>query len=216
VLLLMLAYLLLSLIHERFASFAAVPVAIASAGAIEAVRAPLARLRPPAIRTLGWVTATLAVSVGFTVSGGVVAAAGAKPEATLSEQCDLPAAAAHLDKLAGGEPATVLALIDVGPELLYRSAVSVVSGPYHRNVDGILDEQRFFASTDFEVSRTIANERRAAFVLVCGSRTESGYYHADDPDLSLYEALIDGDPPPWLAPVASTDDGPYHLFAVAD
>jgi asparagine N-glycosylation enzyme membrane subunit Stt3 len=209
-----LAYVALSLLHLRFSSFAAVPVAIAGAGAIEAVRAPLGRWRRPAVRTLGWVTATLVISVGFTVSGGVVVAAGEESASLPNEQCDLASVGARLDRLAPHDSPIVLAMIDIGPELLYRSNASVVSGPYHRNASGILDEQRFFASTNFEVSRAIAVERDVAFVLVCGSETEARYYRAEDPGRSLYEALIEAGPPSWLSPLDPDGKGTYRLFAV--
>src|SRR3546814_9292280 len=57
--------------------------------------------------------------------------------------CKVREVAAYLDSDAGwgSQPQTVLAFMDVGPELLYRTRHRVIGTPYHRNGDGIRSEE---------------------------------------------------------------------------
>src|SRR3546814_4571546 len=76
--------------------------------------------------------------------------------------CKVREVAAYLDSDAGwgSQPQTVLAFMDVGPELLYRTRHRVIGTPYHRNGDGIFDGYRILATTDFDAARAAVDERR--------------------------------------------------------
>ena len=99
----------------------------------------------------------------------------------------------------------VLAHIDYGPEILYRSDARVVAAPYHRNVEGILDARRFMLAGESEAAR-IASDREIDLVFVCPSR-DRGYLGsaADEPE-SMYSLLVSGVRPGWLQPLDTPDD----------
>ncbi len=67
--------------------------------------------------------------------------------------------------LSEGGNVAVLAVRDQGPMVRYWSGRPVVAGPYHRNMEGILDTMRAFTArtrSDFE---KIASERRIQYVV---------------------------------------------------
>jgi asparagine N-glycosylation enzyme membrane subunit Stt3 len=210
-------YFTLSLMALRFASFAGVLVAVVSAEAIGLVRDWLGRVPGSIWRKAAWIGATLTLSVGFTVGGGVVAAANVDPATVNASSvlgCSREAYAA-LD--AASEPGDVVfAHINLGPEILYRTHASVVAGPYHRNDDGILDLHAFFASADEGVSRGIAEERGGRFVLFCELGTTTDLYAAEPPAMSLHDLLRDDRAPSWLTLVARGDgETPFRLYEIA-
>ncbi|MEM1058446.1 MAG: hypothetical protein AAGK14_04290 [Verrucomicrobiota bacterium] len=105
------------------------------------------------------------------------------------------------------EPATIMAFINIGPELLYRTPLSVVSTPYHRNNAGILDEWTFFTRPpgEYAAARQIARERGVGYVLVRPFHPEERAYYAYQPGrepTALWGALAEGRPPVWLEEVA--------------
>src|SRR3546814_7177911 len=73
-------------------------------------------------------------------------------------------------------PQTVLAFMDIGPELLYRTRHRVIGTPYHRNGDGIFDGHRILASPDLAAARALIEQRRIDLVLLCPSPVERGFY----------------------------------------
>jgi len=193
------SYVLLSLMHLRFASFAGVLIAIVSAGVLGGLRDWLRTMPASIWRRAAWVGATIGLSVGFTVGGGVVAAAGAEVEPDTPLGCSRAAYDA-LDA-AGDASDVTFAHINVGPEILYRTGVAVVAGPYHRNDEGILDLHAFFSATDDEVSRQLAAERGGRFVLVCEIGTGTDVYAAEPPGVGLHARLLAGDAPAWLSEI---------------
>src|SRR3546814_13233325 len=92
--------------------------------------------------------------------------------------CKVREVASYLDSDAGwgSQPQTVLAFMDVGPELLYRTRPRVIGTPYHRNGDGIFDGYRILASTDFESASAAVDERPPDPALPCRSPAERALY----------------------------------------
>lgn len=87
------------------------------------------------------------------------------------------------------EPAhVVLALMDFGPELLYRTPHSVIATPYHRN-PGIVAAHRILTSTT-EEARDEIEARGIDWILLCPGRDE-GFFGSADPE-SLYNRLVGG------------------------
>ncbi|MDA0352655.1 MAG: hypothetical protein O3A10_10665 [Chloroflexi bacterium] len=198
------AYLALSLVYLRFASFAGVLIAVVSAEALGLLRDWLRTMPASVWRRAAWVGATLGLSVGFTFGGGVVSAAGsADTEASSALGCSRAAYDALDAIVESGD--VVFAHLDLGPEILYRTDASVVAGPYHRNDRGILDLHEFFSSTDPEVSREVAAERGGRFVLYCQIGAEEALYASGDGSPSLYDRLVTATPPSWLHLIAGED-----------
>lgn len=98
-------------------------------------------------------------------------------------------------------PQTVLAFMDIGPELLYRTRHRVIGTPYHRNGDGIFDGHRILASPDLAAARALIEQRRIDLVLLCQSPVERGFYAPAGDGENLYRRLDRGTPPAWLEAV---------------
>jgi len=117
--------------------------------------------------------------------------------------------------IVGRDPKTILALIDFGPELLYRTRHSVLSIPNHRPQPGFAAGYRIMTATDFAVSRRLLNENGVGLVAICEGSAESWFYDQEPGGRTLYRALSEDAPPPFLTPIPLPDDtGGFRLFAV--
>ena len=63
------------------------------------------------------------------------------------------------------EPVTIMAVWDQGPMVSYWSGRPVVAGPYHRNMQGILDTMLAYTAGDEASFGKIAGERRVRYVI---------------------------------------------------
>ncbi len=165
-------------------------------------------------------TAALVVFCGaFTVLGLVLmrvegSASGAS--ATVPA-CRLSGIARFLDDPAGWGSATrtVLAPVDFGPELLYRTRHRMVATPYHRNRQGmgILASHLIMSAPTEEAARELVEERRIDLILLCPS---GGFFRPGKETPSLYGKLLDHRVPPWLREVTLPDGlaGRFLLFEV--
>jgi hypothetical protein len=118
--------------------------------------------------------------------------------------CQIREVAAFLesDPRWSASPQTVLAFMDIGPELLYRTRHEVVGTPYHRNGAGIFDGYSILATNDLPAARTLVDARGVDLVLLCQSPSERAFYTTPDGEENLYTRLDRRQPPSWLEPVA--------------
>jgi hypothetical protein len=132
---------------------------------------------PGARRTMARGLSTVGLAAGPLVLGAAVMAAGGesgmsarRAASTQVERCPADALVSALNDPAvlGDRPRTVLAHVDLGPLLLYRTADSVVATPYHRNWQGILDWQRVMTTRDPDEARHIIMARGIDVVVACG------------------------------------------------
>lgn len=163
-------------------------------------------------------TALLLTSGGFVAGGYLLSLWARASDATADPECRIPRIAPVLNDPSGlgAAPLTIAALIDHGPELLYRTPHSVVGAPYHRNGSGILDSYRVFAAPSEEESRKIVTRRGIGLLLVCPTRAERQYFAQETGESNLYARLVEGKPPVWLAEVpveAEKADG-FRLYRV--
>ena len=116
----------------------------------------------------------------------------------------------------GAKPLVIGALIDRGPEILYRTRDLVVGTPYHRNGAGIWDSYRLFAAPKNVESRAIINRRGIDLLLICPSSAEKLFFTRQTGKDSLYTRLLDGKTPDWLAQVPIEPDRAdgYRLYRV--
>jgi hypothetical protein len=132
--------------------------------------------------------------------------------------CNVRKVAAYLesDPRWSTAPQTVLAFMDIGPELLYRTHHRVIGTPYHRNGDGILDGYRILATDDLAAAHAMADQRGVDLVLLCQSPPERGFYASEKGAENLYTRLDHGNPPDWLAAVElpPTLQGHARLYRV--
>lgn len=124
----------------------------------------------------------------------------------------IPDIALRAEAERAGHRITVMADIDLGPEIIYFSDQKVISGPYHRNTQGILDVHDFFAATDPEAARLILERRKVDVVLVCGVSEDQRDMAIQSPHLGAH--LEGNKPPDWLIAVDSIwpSEGGYRLY----
>lgn len=119
------------------------------------------------------------------------------------EGCALPAIAPALNRL---PPATVLVPVFDAPELLYRTHHRSVAGPYHHNVQGILDVYRAWSDPDAEGARARAIVARRGVDYLLGCTRIQRELRGTGAAPSLATRVRDGDVPGWLVPVPWDDD----------
>ena len=102
----------------------------------------------------------------------------------------------------GARPRTVFALVDFGPELLYRTPHSVLAIPNHRLQPGFAAGYRAMTASDFAEAERRLRAARVDLVLVCPDSAESWFYDTDGSARTLNEALRADDPPAFLRPLA--------------
>jgi len=95
----------------------------------------------------------------------------------------------------------ILAHIDFGPEILYRTQHEVIGTPYHRNGLGILDTYNIMtAGTDDKALETI-QKRGIDLILLCPESSESGVYSKSEQASTFYQRLCEDMIPNWLRKV---------------
>lgn len=115
----------------------------------------------------------------------------------------------------GDSPKRILAMIDFGPEILYRTRYSVLSIPNHRPQAGFAASYRIMTALDFQVAQGLLRERKVDLVAICLGSNEAWFYGTKSTSRTLYQALSDGTPPDFLVPVPLPNDaGGFRLFAV--
>lgn len=120
--------------------------------------------------------------------------------------------AADYAALAALPTGTVLAISNLGAQILAYTAHSALAGPYHRNVDGNL------ATLDMLMGDTSAGEPQARslgidYVAVCPGNSETTAILGWAPD-GLLARLAADDAPAWLEPVPG-EASPIRVFRVS-
>jgi hypothetical protein len=144
---------------------------------------------------------------------------GSATRETAQDVCDLPAMAAYLEtspSWPADEARTILAFLDLGPELLYRTRHRVIATPYHRNGDGIFDSRQMLIQTDDAAARVLMAGRGVDLVLLCPASPERVFFTDGTTANGLYDRLIRGDGPDWLNEIALPAGlaGGFRLFQV--
>ncbi|MGD8321699.1 MAG: hypothetical protein PVJ02_14640 [Gemmatimonadota bacterium] len=115
----------------------------------------------------------------------------------------------------GGRPARVLAPVFWGPELLFRSGVDIVAGPYHRNASGMLYSYGVMAATDPKDAMASLRERGIDFIVICREQDWIPRVPADSTG-TFYHALVEGTLPAGLLTVPMPGVPPrYRLYRVS-
>ena len=115
----------------------------------------------------------------------------------------------------GQKPKTILALIDFGPEILYRTRHSVLSIPNHRPQPGFSASYRIMTSADYAQSRRLLADNQVDLIAICTGSAETWFYDTEESGRTLYQSLADGTPPAFLAPVPLPKNaGGFRLFRV--
>ena len=118
----------------------------------------------------------------------------------------------------GAAPKTILALIDFGPELLYRTRHSVLAIPNHRRQPGFTAGYRIMTASDFVTAERGLRAAGVDLVLVCPNSAERWFYNTDSSAQTLSQALQAGDPPGYLSRVALPEplNGQFKLYQLRE
>lgn len=178
----------------RFAVYAealaSVPIAVALAIGLRR------GARSPGLKAMLARVAVMTASVSaFLVPAVAASAVAGHTNRLTASQCPLAELASTLDAVDAGGTPVVLANVDFGPEILYRTRAAVVAAPYHRNVRGILDTRDAF-SADPRHALGMLQTRGIDAIVVCPSR-DLGFVGPVG-DESLLRRLIDGPLPEFV------------------
>jgi hypothetical protein len=122
---------------------------------------------------------------------------------TADRGCPIARLAPALAQAADGARGTVLAMADYGPEILYRTAHSVLSIPNHRPQPGFAATWRILTATAPAAARAELAQAGVDWVLLCPNPVEREIFGgAEHAGANFYRRLVDGVPPTWLRPVA--------------
>lgn len=124
-----------------------------------------------AFATAGLIVGPLILGAVVMGLGGEVGGAVDKAASTEIDSCPVDALVAALDDPSGlgARPHTVLAHVDLGSLLLFRTPHSVVGTPYHRNGQGILDWAKIMSTTDPDQALRMIRRRGIDVVVACGA-----------------------------------------------
>jgi len=202
-----LAFLIIGTLHVRFSPYAALVYLFPFGQLLSATFAHADKLESDLRRGLirgGMISLVLAGPLFLAVPLGKLGKDSKQGDmaASIAESCDFTALAAYLEQpvVHQGQSLTILALLDYGPELLYRTSHRIIAGPYHRNGAGIYDSHEMLATTDPRESQALMTERGVDLVLLCPQRGERAFFSNPNGKASLYYRLKDGETFDWLRP----------------
>ncbi len=132
--------------------------------------------------------------------------AEARANKASASRCKLADVAPALNTL---PPGTLLASINEGPEVLWRTQHRTIAGNYHHNVQGLLDHFRLWRSiAPDEQARRLAEERKIDYVLGCEEVPEVLKLNHGQPTLA--SRVASGTPIDWLP--RHEKIGRWHLY----
>ena len=123
--------------------------------------------------------------------------------------CKAPQA---IESLKAEQPGLVAAANSIGPAILYSTQHRVLSGPYHRNVEGNLAWINAMTGSADD-AHVIFAKAGVTILALCPSDSDEIDFKTAKPD-GFAAQLIAGKIPDWLEPVASTNNAPLRLFHV--
>ncbi len=189
--------LVLALVVSRAAGFAAAVAAVPVGGLLREWHRKAQTIRRPAKRTLALAATVLVVMPDLPLLlAKAFNPARAAPIHTAQFVCDIPVAAATLNRLA---PATVFAPIDNGPMLLLTTRHKVVATAHHRAPAALHDVIAAFTA-DPDKAEALVRAHGAGFVAICPGLAEAQIYREAAPN-GLMAKLSAGQAPDWLRPV---------------
>jgi hypothetical protein len=167
-------------------------------------------IRPLTIIAFG--AGFLLVGYGFQNIMGNVPVPTGKDMVPLSQMCN------RLNKLNPMQerPIRILAFINYGPEILYRTRYEVIATPYHRNAQGILDTYWIMTAESDEAAHELILKRKIDMILISNSPGEINFNSAARNKSTFYQRLQTDGYADWLNAVDLPPElsGTYKLFKV--
>lgn len=112
----------------------------------------------------------------------------------------------------------ILASINYGPEILYRTNYEVIATTYHRNGQGILDAYNTMASESDMDAFQLIHKRKIDFILVSSGLEERNFFYFPEKQSTFYQRLQANKHPDWLKKIHLPPhlSGTYKLFEVIE
>ncbi|MCI4590637.1 hypothetical protein MOK15_11080 [Sphingobium sp. BYY-5] len=159
------------------------------------------------LRVTGSVALVLPTPVGLCAAWVGIAA---QPESATKTGADCRSAAV-LALLKTLPPTTLLAPIDLGPDILAQTRHSVIGTAHHRNAIGISAVISVYVDAPAAAQAAIGRTR-AAYLVTCDGLNELRLYGKANPS-GLAAMLPRNQTPPWLEPLPGK--GPLHIYRIS-
>ncbi len=113
-------------------------------------------------------------------------------------------------------PRTILASVNFGSELLYRTRHRVTATLHHPQAPGILDSVRILGGVDDGEILKLVRQRQIDLILICENSADDGYFLMGGGDRILYKRLERGEFPEWIVEVGLPRDlrQGFRLFEI--
>ena len=154
-------------------------------------------------------TVATAQAAARMVLGPAPLAEGEVYGARLPDRCPVRLAATVLAPFFG---AVVLADVDDGPELLFRTHVRIVGALYHSGAEGFMRLRAAWRARELDDIPSELRATGAKYVLICPGRSRTGL--VDGPTTTLFDRLNDGDPPAWLHLLAHQPGSGWVIYEI--
>jgi len=140
----------------------------------------------------------------FVMPSLLLTASTGDSDANPRETCKLRTISEYLDNSNGwgDRRRNILAFVDFGPELLYRTKHAVYSIPNHRYQKGFTDTYRMLSAADDVVALNIAERLSVELILLCPEGVEDTFYRNEDGGETLHDRLSTGQTPWWLREIS--------------
>ena len=227
-----LVYLVIALNWIRWSLYVGLFLAIALADLAVWVDGAANRRFPFPRRMVVKVPVVVLLTVGPLAAGtALVYAQGAQdrainearaPAPSLSEGgdprlCPVQAMARYLEQPPWADrPRTILASVNFGAELLYRTRHRVTATLHHPQAPGILDSVRILGGVDDGEILKLVRQRQIDLILICEHSAHDGYFLMGGGDRILYKRLGRGQFPEWIVEIGLPRDlrQGFRLFEI--
>lgn len=117
----------------------------------------------------------------------------------------------------GAQPKRIMAFVDFGPEILYRTSHSVFAIPNHRYQSGFTATHQVMTAGSAEQARAVLRRHDVELIVICPEwPLEASFYGSDGGTDMFYGQLASGVVPSFLAPLALPEHltGRFVVFAL--
>lgn len=131
--------------------------------------------------------------------------------------CPVQAMARYLEAPPWADrPRTILASVNFGAELLYRTRHRVTATLHHPQAPGILDSVRILGGVDDGEILKLVRQRQVDLIMICEHSAHDGYFLMGGGDRILYKRLERGQFPEWIVEVGLPQDlrQGFRLFEI--
>ncbi|MDH7479330.1 MAG: hypothetical protein QHH02_04915 [Syntrophomonadaceae bacterium] len=148
------------------------------------------------------VTAICIICTGFIFASHLAAGIENKTERPSYSQLQLKSLCEWLTVSRAIMPGSaILANVDFGPEILYRTSGNVIATPYHRNGEGISFYYGVMSAESDDEANLMIEERGIDLIVLCPDYDHKFSFENGSGESTFFERLLLGQIPPWLEPV---------------